>query len=246
MSWYCVGRERLFPPEEYQEHINAIGGLNRFNEPNFLLEWGQTPIEFVQGKDAFGRIGQHATLKHAGIPAWFLSSWKPPECFGTPEFWYTISWDPETNSHTLGDFPWYGLYMPCNFNLFVKRSTGGTPYYDPKTGEVCHTELRVEYDAMPLNHYIIDLIVPNIIKDLDTTDAQRKQAMLNRQIAEYAAQESRVLEIYKDAQPAFGGKAGTYESNRERWMQKVKEKQAGLKLSAEDMRKILGKSRCVN
>jgi hypothetical protein len=250
MSWTIPGFEKLQVPPEYQTHVTAIGGLNRYGDPNFRLVWGQSETEFVWGIDANGRKGQHVIFKHGGIAAWFMEAWKPPECFGTPELWYTLSWDPETQTHTLGEYPWRGLYQSCPFNLYVKKTVGGGLRFAPpdKNGhrEVIDEPTRLVIEAMPLNHFIIDLVVPNMIKELDTTDVQRHTAMKNRQLAEEAAARQLAYDAYVDATPAFGGNDFSGASNREAWMQRIKEKQAGLKLSAEDVAKILGKSRRVN
>ena len=251
MSWTIPGPERRRAPEQYQEHCKRIGGLNRFGGANFRLVWGQSETEFVWGTDANGgRKGQHVVLKHQGIPAWFMENWKPPECFGTPELWYAMSWDQETNTHTLGEFPWRGLYMPCPFNLYVKRVTGGgTRYSEPDAKghrHVIENPAVLHIDAMPLNHFVIDLVIPNMLKEVDVTFEQKRVALMNRKLAESAAARQKAYDAYMAAGPAFQGKAGTYESNREAWMQRLKEKAAGMKLTAADVEKILGKGHRVH
>lgn len=248
MSWILPSFEKLQCPPEYQAHVTAIGGLNRFGFSNFRLVWGQTETEFVWGVDANGKKGQHIVFKHGGIPAWFMESWKPPECFGTPELWYAMSWDGET--HTLGEYPWRGLYVPCPFNLYTKKIVGGgTRYGVPDAHGHCQIiedPVRMEVDAMPLAFWVLDLLIPNMMKEIDTTTEQRRVAMANRKAAELAAFRARAMEAYIDATPAFGGNDFSGASNRQAWMQRIKEKQAGLKLSAEDVRKILGKGHKVH
>jgi|SRR5882762_3166431 len=250
MSWTLPGFEKLKAPAEYQAHVTAIGGLNRFGLPNFKIAWGQTETEFVYGTDTNGRKGQHIIFKHGGIAAWFIECWKPPECFGTPELWYAMSWDEATNTHTLGEYPWRGLYLPASFNLYVKKVLGGGIYYgDPdKNGHrpIIEEPSRMVIDAMPLNHYIIDLVVPNLLKDIDVTYEQRRVALMNRKLAESAAARALAYDAYINAAPAWGGKASSKESNRERWMQKLKEAAAGMKLSKEDIEKIMGKGHRVH
>lgn len=225
MNWYVIGAEHLACPPEYQEHVNAIGGFNRFGDPNFRIVWGQSEFEVVRGRDATGREGAHTISKHGNVPAWFVEVWKPPECFGTPELWYALGWDWETNDSTLGEYPWRGLYMPASFNLYVRRVERNV----------------MTIDAMPLNHWIIDLIIPNLLKAQEETYQQKKIAIENRMIAEKQQAAKKSMDAYLDAQPAFGGKAGTYESNREAWMKRILEKQAGMKMSAEGIEKIMGK-----
>ena len=250
MTWTLPGFEKLEAPPEYQEHVTAAGGLNRFGDSNFRLVWGQTPVEYVWGTDAQGRKGQHIVFKHGGIPAWFMECWKPPECFGTPELWYAMSWDAEAQVHTLGEFPWRGLYMPCPFNLYVKRVVGGRTYYSEPDARgkrhVIEEPSRLEIDAMPLNHFIIDLVVPNMLKELDVTYEQKRVALDNQKKAEQARAAQMAYDAYLDAGPAFDGNDFSGASNREAWMQRLKEKAAGMKLSAEDVQKILGKSHRVH
>jgi hypothetical protein len=250
MSWHIVGREMLTCPPEYQEYVDVIGGLNRFGESNFRIEWGETPIELVRGKDANGRSGQHMILKHGGIPAWFITTWKPPECFGTPDLWYATSWDEDSQTHTLGEFPYRGLYMPSSFNLFVRNVTGGGHRYsEPDAKGHRHVEevpSRMDIEAMPLTFWLLDLIIPNMLKEIDVTYEQKRVALMNRKLAESAEARAKAYDAYMDAAPAFFGKAGTYESNREAWMQKLKEKAAGMKLTAEDVQKIMGKGHKVH
>ena len=164
MSWYLTGHERRLTPPEYQEHLNQIGGLNRLGDPNFRIVWGQTPIETVYGVNVDGKKGAHIKYVHDGIPAWFVEVWKPPECFGTAELWYAITWDWEVDKPTLGEYPWRGVYMPASFNLYVKKIVDGV----------------LTFDAMPLNHYILDLLIPNLIKSQDETLEQKKAAMRNQ------------------------------------------------------------------
>jgi len=250
MPWHIIGREMRTCPPEYQEYVDKIGGLNRFGGSNFRIEWGETETEFVWGIDAIGRKGQHVISKHGGIPAWFITSWKPPECFGTPELWYAMSWDPESKIHTLGEFPWRGLYLPSSFNLYVRKVTGGGIRYGVQDAhghrQIIEEPTRMEIDAMPLAFWVLDLLIPNMLKEIDVTYEQKRVAMQNRKLAEQAAARQRAYDAYMDAAPAWNGAASSKESNREAWMQRLKEKAAGMKLSAEDVAKILGKSHRVH
>lgn len=239
MNWYIHGHERLTAPPEYQEYLTAIGGRNRFGDPNFILEWGQTALEVVRGTDAFGRNGAHTILKHGGIAAWFVAVWKPPECFGTPEFWYAISWDWENEEPTLGEYPWRGLYMPAPFNLYVKKMTGGGHRF-LKNGEVVEEPAKLEIDAMPLNYHILDLLIPNLMKAQEETFEQKRIAIQNRMITERAAANKQAMDAYLDAAPAFHGNDFTGASNREAWLQRIAEKQAGMKVSRDQIVRKLG------
>jgi hypothetical protein len=239
MGCYFTGDERIRPPEEYVEHLTRIGGINRFGDPNFILVWGQTRTWKIFGTDARGRKGQHTVLQFGGVPAWHLMAWKPPETWGTPELWYALTWDPESKTHGLGDFPWRGDYAPCRFNLYVRRMIGGGLHFDP-AGNVVNKPAKLEIDAMPLAHWVLDLIVPNVIKDQETTYAQRCEAVRKRMEVEKAKAAQQAFDAYRDASPAFGGADFSKSSNREAWMQRIKEKQAGMKISAEEIKKRMG------
>jgi hypothetical protein len=240
MSWYITGDERRRAPREYQEHVNRIGGLNRFGEPNFLLVWGQTQRQTIYGQMEGGPRGQHTVLMFGGVPAWHIMEWKPPETFGIPASWYTMTWDPIAEVHSLGGYPWRGMYLPCSFNLYVKRVEGGGVYYD-RRGEVVEKPSKLVIDAMPLAHWVLDLIIPNIKKSLEMTHAQKVLVLTQRREAERIAAAKRAHDAYMDASPAWGGGASSKESNRERWMQRLKEKQAGMKISAQEIQELLGK-----
>ena len=242
MSWYIVDHERRLCPPEYQEHITAIGGKNRFDEPNFIIVWGQTRTQTIYGQmeGPGGGRGQHTILEFGGIPAWHVMEWKPPETFGTAFQWYRMTWDVESDRHALGDYPWRGLYIPCSFNLYVKRVLGGGHRYD-KDGNVVELPTRLEIDALPLNFYILDMLIPNVRKALEMTFLQKKMAIEARDRADQEAFRKRATDAYLNAAPAFGGVAGTYESNREAWMARLKEKQRGMKLTADQIRQQLGR-----
>lgn len=241
MSWYILGHERRRPPEIYQTFLTKIGGKNRYGAPNFILAWGQTRTQKIYAADPNGRRGQHLILEFGGVPAWHILEWKPPECFGTPAMWYTLTWDPEQNVHTLGEYPWRGLYVPVSFNLYVKRVIGGGTRYDGKTGEVVELPARLEIDALPLNFYILEMLIPNVRKAAEMTLYQKRLAIQSQKDAEKLAAAKKAYDAYLDAAPAFGGAAGTYESNREAWQQRIKEKAAGMRLRAQDVIRHLGR-----
>jgi hypothetical protein len=216
--------EHRDPAPEYVEHINRIGGFNRFGAPNFKVLWGQNETDVVYGTDEQGRRGRHIILKHGGVPAWFIDCWKPPECFGSPEFWYSTTWDWDLDAPGIGEYPWQGLYMPAPFNLFVKRVENN----------------MLTFDAMPLTHWLIDLLIPNLMKEQESTFLQRKTAIENRMLAERQRAAKIAFDAYMDAAPAFGGRAGTHESNHERWMQRIREKQGGMKVSRDEIVSQMG------
>lgn len=224
MSWVIPGREHRVPPREYVQHINKIGGMNRFGDPNFKIVWGQSEMMKVWGTDANGKKGQHIISKCGDVPAWFILVWKPPECYGTPELWYALTWDWETDAPTIGEFPWRGEYELAPFNLFSRRVEAN----------------YMHIDALELSHWLLDLLIPNLMKEIDVTYTQRKTAIQNRILAERTKANKLAMDAYMDAGPAFHGAAGTHESNRERWAQRVKEKQANMRISRDQIVQKMG------
>ncbi|MBA0087204.1 MAG: hypothetical protein HRJ53_19650 [Acidobacteria bacterium Pan2503] len=225
MSWTIPGAEKRFPAREYVEHVNRIGGFNRYGEPNFRLVWGQNEVDLVYGVGPDGRKGQHFIPKHGNIPAWFIDCWKPPEII-SPEVWYAITWDWEADAPGIGKYPERGMYVPAPFNLFVRSFNGD----------------RMTIDAMPLTHWVIDLFVPNLLKEQESTYFQRKTAIEQRIAAERDRAARQAYDVYINAGLAFAGRAGTHESNHERWEQRIREKQAGMRISRDEIvrRKGLG------
>lgn len=224
MSWTIPGTEKRYPAPEYVAHLNSIGGFNRFGRPNFKFTWGQNETMKVWGRDANGKTGCHIIPKHGNIPAWFIDVWKPPECYGTPEMWYALTWDWEEDKPRIGEYPYMGEYELAPFNLFNRRIENNV----------------MIIDAMPLNHFIIDLLIPNLLKEKDSTFLQRKNAIENRMLAERQRAAQLAMDAYLSAGPAFKGVAGTHESNHERWMQRVKEKQGGMKITRDQVVRRMG------
>lgn len=220
--WAITGSERRLCPPEYQEHLNRLGGLNRYGEPNFKLVWGQTQTDVIFGQMEDGSRGQHIILQFHDIPAWHLMCWKPPETFGSPEMWYAMTWDEETHLHTLGDYPRRGFYIPAPFSLYVKRIENGI----------------LEIDAMPLNFFILDLVVPNLIKSQEMTYYQKKLAADTMAEAERRAARNQALDAYKNAGPAFGGADFDKSQNRGRMLDRIRAQR--FPLSAEDVKRWMG------
>ena len=235
MSW-IIREERLRPPRVYADYLVKLGGRNRFGEPNFILAWGQTRTQKIYATDGNGRRAQHTVLEFGGIPAWHVLEWKPPETFGTPRMWRAMTWDPENNVLSLGEYPRRGLYIPCSFNLYVRRVVGGGTRYDTKTGQVVELPGELKIERMPLSFWLFDLIIPNIRKSQQMTMLQRKAAL--EMIEEQKKKDARrqAYDAYLDASPAWGGAASSKESNREAWMQRLNEKIAGMRLRAGDLK----------
>lgn len=242
-KWFIHDSERRIPPLEYEEHLGRLGGYNRFGEPNFKLAWGQTHTDVIYGQMHDSYRGRHTTLMFHNVPAWHLLEWKPPETFGTPEMWYGLTWNSDDLLHVLGDYPRRGFYLPCPFNLYVKRIIAGTPYTDPQTGDSYIRGERLEIDAMPLAYWVLDLLIPNIIKEREKTYMQKQFAVRCQLEKERQDWRKKVEAAYKNAAPAFGGADFDKSVNRERMLARI----AAMKfpVSAEQAARRLGRGHSV-
>jgi hypothetical protein len=123
--------------------------------------------------------------------------------------------------HLLGDYPRRGVYFPCPFNLYVKRIVPGAPWTDPKTGYSEIRGERLEIDAMPLAYWVLDLLIPNILKEKQKTYLEKQFAVRCQQEKEKQAWRNKVMDLYRDASPAFGGADFSKSENRERMLAKM-------------------------
>jgi hypothetical protein len=181
-------------PENYAKFLERVGGMNPYGEPNFLLQWGPSTTEFIWGQMDGGSCGQHVKLKYGPDPIWHLSMWKPPEMCG------------------LSPEEWY------------RQS------YDPVSGLHCCGDypFRGYYShnrrLNQLNYRILEELIPKIDAARGMTFEQRKRQILAEMEAEKRESRRIIADAYRNATPAFGGVAGTYESNRERWTRKYQHK----------------------
>lgn len=142
----------------------------------------------------------------------------------------------------------YGGIPRWNLEMWKPAKLFGTPEewyeksHDPVSGyHICgdypfrgayshHTRLHA------LNFAILEELIPKINKARGMTFLQRKAIIEAEMEAERKERERIGRDAYLNATPAFGGVAGTYESNHEAWMQRILEKQKGMKLTAEQLR----------
>lgn len=180
--------------------------------------------------------------------------------FGQPNF--RLVWGPCTTKTIWGQMEGgscgqhiilnYGLAPLWHLEMWKPPELFGTPEqwyeqsYDPVTGlHVCgdfpfqgdyshHSKLN------NLNYRILENLIPKIQEARGITFYQRKKIIEERILAEKRENARIIHDAYLNAQPAFGGVAGTYESNREAWMERIFKKQNGFKISAEEIKRRLG------
>lgn len=161
-------KEMNLPPQEFQDQITYLGGINRYDQPNFILWWSQ----YGHGEGSFRAggvwsvdeqyyLGYRDLLRGSGEPCWTLGQWHGPEEYGTPEQYYVLNHDETTGLQTLGEYPYFGRYEVL-YNLRW------------------HTmeDDKLTFHTLPLNTTTFDAIVPIILSARDISIERRKAAWL--------------------------------------------------------------------
>jgi hypothetical protein len=192
--------ERNITPEEFQDRLTEIGGVNIFDEPNFKVLWGQGPDEDIMYR-AGGRwsvdeahfIGYRDLLKSSGEPCWALLQWHDALEYSTPEEYYVQNYDEATGLQILGEYPYSGRYELL-YNMRYREMVDG----------VLHLE------TMPLSDYVLDVMVPIII-DAQGISIEKKKAAYEDMLAkEEAAKVSAVEQRLRETALPFGSEAVSY------------------------------------
>lgn len=186
----------------FNSYLERIGGTNPYGQPMFRLVWGGTAKHVIFGQAATGKKGQHETLRYHGIPAWFLEFWKAPD--QSAEGFYRETWDPISEMHMLGDYPVFGEYIKIA-QFYTKEQRNG----------------KMEIVPQPVTFQFLDDLVALVNRSKDLTIGERKAQILAELAAEQNAARQLAHDAYVDAAPAFGGVAGTYESNREKTLERL-------------------------
>jgi hypothetical protein len=189
--WLGTKTERNICPDEFQQRIADAGGLNRYDEPNFRLVWGQTETFRAGGEwTGSGQIpyrGYRDLLIGMGDPCWILQQWQAPEKYGTPESYYVFNYDEETNLQTLGEYPYAGRYETV-LPLVWKGMING----------------RLAVEHMRLSSLLIDLLVPILDESSQLTAARKRALMLKYKEDQDREQLNQIEAGLADAFPAFG------------------------------------------
>jgi hypothetical protein len=153
MAWQIEGPEMNMAPEHFQERLTELGGSSRYDDPLFIIFWGQYaygPGSFRSGGvwsvDEQYFKGYRDLLKGSGEPCWVLAQWNPPEAYGSPEAFYIQNYDDVTGLQLIGEYPYSGRYEVL-FNLRWNEIENG----------------KITFHTMPLNNSVFDMVA-NIVK----------------------------------------------------------------------------------
>lgn len=119
-----VLRETHNAPESVAQRLARAGGINRFGEPNYRAIWGWNRIAWIGGKfedrDEHGellreRIELRQEPKYPAVNRWHIERWLPPEAYGSPRHWYSLTIERENGISipALGPYPSRGDYEHC-------------------------------------------------------------------------------------------------------------------------------------
>jgi hypothetical protein len=169
-------------PAEFQQRVTDRFGLNPFGEPNFRIAWGKTEKTLVAGRNGY----EERLL--CGLPCWLILRWVPPESYGSPDLWYRQNKDEDTGLCLLGPYPSRGKYEIA-VPLYRKRVVNGT----------------LEFEAMPLNHSIIDTMIPLMLKAQELTFWERKAALEQQEQEENDAMVNEIADRLQNDMPTFYG-----------------------------------------
>lgn len=184
-------------PEEFQERLTEMGGVNRYDEPNFLMIWGQGGGDYskyraggdwaIEGQPSFH--GYRDLLLGGGTPSWCLLQWEDAIIYGTPEMYYVMNYDHENDLQTVGEYPYSGRYRVL-YNLRWSGMVNGS--------------LQVE--SMPLNSYLLETVLPIIVHTAKDISWEKTQAaMKDIKEREDAAKLSMIEDCMRSSSLAFKG-----------------------------------------
>jgi hypothetical protein len=160
-----ANQERNQVPQEFQDYLTLLGGVNRYDQPMFKLAWAQTETRIAGGTwsvDECTRTGYRRLLTGSGEPCWVILQYHSAEEYGSPEGYYVANYDQESGLQTLGEYPYDGRYEVL---------------YHLRWNELIDDKLTLH--SFPLETWILDMIVPIVIAAKDVSLEKRKAAYLD-------------------------------------------------------------------
>jgi len=183
-------------PDWFSEELKRIGGVNRYDQANFICRWGQGGEPEctyragghwdVEGLPSFH--GYRDLLIGGGTPSWLLLQWQDAIHYGTPELFYVQNYDEDSNLQTLGEYNYSGKYQLL-YNMCWRDMQNG--------------KLRIE--MMPLNSFVLDTIVPIILQAKEISYEKTMAAIKDQKEREDAADLAMIEDAMRDASLAFKG-----------------------------------------
>jgi hypothetical protein len=188
-------------PEEFQDRINEVGGFNRYDEPNFLIVWGQGGGENSMYRaggywDPEGLPSYHGyrdLLMGGGTPCWCLLQWQDAVTYGTPEQYYVQNHDEDSEMQVLGEYPYRGRYRLLYSLRWVERQGN-----------------KLQIEAMPLNAFLLETVIPIIMAAKDISWEKTKAALADQKEREDKADVAMIEDVMRSNALPFGGNPVSY------------------------------------
>ena len=191
MTWRLIGAERNICPEDFQERLTLVGGVNKYDEPCFKIGWAQYET-FVAGGvwsvDERYFHGYRPLLSGSGEPCWTLFQWHDSSEYGSPEAYYVQNYDETTGLQLLGEYPYSGRYEVL-YNLRWHQIVEG----------------KIEFHTLPLNPRVFDVVAQIVLMAKDISVEKTKAAYLAAKEAERASTVAEVERHLYDKNIPFSG-----------------------------------------
>jgi hypothetical protein len=146
------------------------------------------------GDDQVPFKGYRDLLIGGGVPCWALLQWHRAEEYGTPESYYVMNYDFESDLQTLGEYPYSGRYQML-YNLRWCEMQNG----------------KMQFEAMPLNTFLLDTVVPIIVQAKDISWEKTKAVMLDLKEKEDQADINMIEDVMRSSALPFHGAAVSYQ-----------------------------------
>lgn len=189
-------------PQEFNDRLREIGGVNKYDQNNFLVRWAQGGEDEclyrgggaweVEGLPSFK--GYRDLLLGGGTPSWMLLQWQDAVHFGTPESYYVMNFDQDTGLQDLGEFPYQGRYTLL-YNLRWTERVGN----------------KLVFEAMPLNSFLLETVVPIIMQAKDISWEKTRAALKDQQEKDDKADVSMIEDVMHSNAVPFHGNAVSYQ-----------------------------------
>jgi len=178
-------------PQYYQDRITHVGGLNRFDQPNFKLVWAQYETYVAGGEwsvDESYFKGYRRLLLGSGEPCWTVLQFHEAIEYGCPESYYVQNYDDQSGLQILGEFPYSGRYEVL---------------YNLRWHEMVDNRLTMH--TMHLNNVLIDRILPIMLMARGISWEKTKAAAEELRRREEGEKTQMIERHLKENAPEFGG-----------------------------------------
>lgn len=196
MTWRIVGDERNLPPEDFQERLTFVGGVNKYDEPLFKIGWAQYETYTAGGVfsvDEAYFLGYRQLLSGSGEPCWALFQWHSPEEYGSPEYYYISNYDETTGLQQLGEYPYSGRYEL----MYHLR------WHEVEDG-------KLTFHTMPLNNSVFDRVAQIVQIAKDISVEKIKAAYLAAKEAEKEENRLDIERHLRDHELPFAGSSVSF------------------------------------